>query len=259
MPPAENARPKPTRLHELLAVRTSLETQAGTTTNGLAGTFEKKQHLFTGRLKSFAPFGETAIAKTEEQVDIQTGVLTELAWLKQHVIPWIDNILHIAEGNTDAKADIILDNGLVIATNIPTSALLDFERLIDGLRQFALKIPTLDPAKSFAPAPDKGANIYAARPVEKVRREKRRKVIVLSPATDRHPAQVQLVEEDEPTGTIQEQEWSSMITPAQKAEILARIENLARATKRARQRANTAIVDLDHKVGEEMYRYAFGV
>lgn len=258
MPPTET-RPKPVRLHELLAVRTSLETQAATTTSGLAATFEKKQHLFTGRLKAFAPYGETTPAKTEEQVDIQTGVIAELTWLKQHVTPWIDNILNIAEANTGAKADIILENGVTIAANIPTSALLDFERLIAGLRAFALKVPTLDPAKSFVPAPDRGEGIFVARTVEKVRREKRRKVLVLSPATDKHAAQVQLVEEDEPTGVIHEQEWSAMITPAHKAEILARIENLGRAVKRARQRANTATVDLTHKVGEEMYRYAFGV
>ncbi len=256
-PPTE--RSKPVRLHELLAIRTSLETQAGTTTNGLAATFEKKHHLFTGKVKSFTPNGEASATKVEEQLDIQTTVTGELTWLKPHVTPWIDNIFHIAQGNTDAKADIVLDNGQVIATAVPTSALLDYERLVEGLRQLALKIPTHDPAKSFAPAPDKGAGIYAARPVEKVRREKHKKVYVLAPATDKHPAQVQLIDEDEPTGTIHEQEWSAMLTPAQKADILARTEHLARAVKRARMRANTAIVDVSRKIGEEMFRYAFGV
>ncbi len=259
MPPTPNETRKPVRLHELLAIRTSLESQAGTTTKGLANTFEKKGHLFTGKVKSFTPYGETVASKVEEKLDIQTSVMSELTWLKAHITPWIDNILHIAEGNTGAMADIILDDGKVIATRVPTSCLLDYERLVDGLRQFALKIPTLDPAQSFVPSPDKGEGIYAARPVEKVRREKRKKVYTLAQATDKHPAQVQLIDEDEPTGIIHEQEWSSMITPAHKAEILARIETLARAVKRARMRANTAIVDVTRKVGEEMYRYAFGV
>lgn len=255
-PPSEPRRPK---LHELLAVRTSLETQATTATASLSSTFEKKEHLFTGRVKTFTPNGENTIAKTEEQVTLQTSVLSELAWLKQHVSPWLDNMLHIAQGNTDAKSDIILDNGQVLATGIPTSCLLDFERIVDGFRHFALKIPTLDPAKGFTPDLSKGNDVFAARPIQKIRREKRKKIYTLAPATDKHPAQVQLIDEDEPTGLIDEQEWSTMLTPAAKAEILARIEQLARAIKRARMRANSVSVDVNRMVGEGLYRFAFGV
>lgn len=258
MPPITDTPRKP-RLHELLAIRTSLEQQAGTTTNGLATTFEKKQHLFTGRIKTFTPFAEDSQVRVEEQVDIQTSVISELAWLKGHVTPWIDNILHIATGNTRASADIILDNGDVIALDVPASALLDYERLIDGLRQFALKIPTLDPAKSFILDTGAGENRYAARIVQETRKEKQHKIYTLAPATDRHPAQAQMLDEDIPTGTITKQEWSSMITPARKAAILARIEELARAVKSARMRANTTPVDVSQHVGEAMYRHIFEV
>lgn len=258
MPPTTETQRKP-KLHELLAVRTSLEQQASTTVNGLAGTFEKKQHLFTGRVKIFTPFGENAVARTEDQLDIQTTVARELQWLKGHVVPRIDNILHIAEGNTKATGDILLDNGTIIATAVPASALLDYERLVDTMRIFALHIPTLDPAKGFAPAPDLGEGIYAARPVEKVRREKQKKLYTLAPATDKHAAQTQLLDEDVPTGSITESEWSSMITPAHKAAILARIEDLARAIKRARMRANATSVDTSRHAGDAMFRHMFEV
>lgn len=258
MPPTPEIQRKP-KLHELLGVRTSLEQQAHTTTNGLATTFEKKQHLFTGRTKTFTPNGEDAPTKGEEHQDIQTTVTQELIWLKKHVAPWIDNILHIAEGNTRAAGDIILLDGTAIGTDIPTSCLLDYERLVDGLRLFALKIPTIDPAKSFVPAPDRGEGIFAARPIEKIRKEKQRKVITLAVATEKHQAQTQLVEEDVPTGTIIEREWSSMITPAHKAAILARIEELARAIKQARMRANATPVDVSRHIGDAIFRHIFEV
>lgn len=46
------------KLHELLAVETSLETQAKKCRTDLAGTFEKKRHLFEEKRTTFKPSGE---------------------------------------------------------------------------------------------------------------------------------------------------------------------------------------------------------
>ncbi len=249
---------KPT-LHALLAVRQSLKAQAVSTQTDLANTFEKKQHHFTGRVKTFTPFGEDAISKTEEVLDIQTSVRKELAWIKDFLAKAIDIHLHVAIGNTAAFADIILDDGTVLAIGVPTSTLLDLETSTEELRKFAAKIPTLDPAKGFKPAPDKGEGVYVARDVEKTRTLAKKTVYTLHPGTEKHAPQVQLIDEQVPVGTIREQEWSSMLTPAQKSEILDRIEKLVRAIKKARSRANDAEVDVSKKIGDALLTYALGV
>ncbi len=110
----------------------------------------------------------------------------------------------------------------------------------------------------FAPDPDAGAGIFRGRPIEKTRREKQNRVYTLAAATDKHQATAQMVSEDVPTGSILTQHWSSMWTPARKAETLARIDALHRAVKSARMRANEATVPMDGIFGEALVQYAFG-
>ena len=247
------------KLHELLAVRTSLKAQAASTQADLENTFEKKQHHFTARVKSFTPAGENAETKVEDVLELQTSVKGELRWIKGFMAKAMDSHLHIAEGNTKAFADIVLEGGMELARAVPASTLLDLETSIEDLRKFAAKIPTLDPAKGFKLDPDRGEGVYVARDVEKVRTQMVKKIYTLYPATDKHPAQTQLLDEQVPIGTIREREWSSMLTPAQKAEILDRIEKLARAVKKARARANEVEVDTTHGIGGVLLTYALGV
>jgi hypothetical protein len=60
-------------------------------------------------------------------------------------------------------------------------------------------------------------------------------------------------------GTILEQEWSSLITPAKKAELMDRSEQLIRAVQKARSRANEQTIE-DPKgtaVGAAIYGWLF--
>jgi len=58
---------------------------------------------------------------------------------------------------------------------------------------------------------------------------------------------------------IQEQEWSGMLTPARKAELLDRCEALRRALKTALQRSNTVEVpDPVEPVSAKLFGYVLG-
>ena len=246
-------------LHELLAVKKDLKQQADKTRGDLEITFEKKQHHFTGKLKTFTPFGEDAVSKTEDVLEVQTTVLSELAWLKPYLAKSLDAHFHVSRGNMTAHADVIMEDGKAILTAVPASTLLELEDYFEGLRGFIAKIPTLDPAKGFHTDAEKGTGIFQARPVEKTRTLAQKKVYVLYPATEKHPAQVQLVDEQVPVGTIREQEWSSMLTPADKAKLLDRCEQTLRAVKSARARANQIEVDTTTTIGDTLIGYVFGV
>ncbi len=247
------------KLHELVAVRPNLKTQATKTVTDLANTFEKKQHHFTAKVKTFTPYGEDVQEKVEEELKLQTTARKELAWVKGYIAKSIDAHLHVAVGNTNAFGDIVLEDGQALATHVPASTLLDLEDYLEELRGFAAKIPTLDPAKGFKPDTEAGDGVYVAREVEKTRTLAQKKVYTLAPPTDKHPAQAQLVEEQVPIGTMREREWASMLTPAEKGDILDRFEKLVRAVKRARARANETEVDVSAKIGDALISYAFGV
>lgn len=245
------------KLHELLAAAGTAKGQAEKCRAELLVTFEKRRHHFGEKRVTFTPVDEGLPAVTEEQSDLQTTVRQELRWVSESWVRAVDAAYQIAESNMGARADVVLDDGTVFLTNLPGTALLELEKRAAEIQAFVTAIPTLDPAKGFRPDPERGAGIYRAREVVKTRTRKVQKALVLYPATPEHPAQTQLVTSDEPTGTLRELEWSGLITPAEKAEMLERAEHLRRAFKRARSRANE-VEAATGAIGQQVLGFVFG-
>lgn len=247
------------KLHELLAVETNLENQANKTRTDLLNTFEKKRHLFEEKRVVFTPSGEGQTV-VESQSDIQSTIAKELTWVQGFIEKSLDASYQVAESNTSARADVVLegDDEVVLLKGIPATALLELEKRMVELTNLITATPTLDPAKGFIPDAQRGEGYFQARPVQKTRSRKEKVVLVKYPATVEHPAQTELIDKDVPIGVINEQEWSGLITPAQKAELLNRAEIVARAVRRARSRANEAEVDKNKKIGRTILKYVFG-
>jgi hypothetical protein len=243
------------KLHELLAVEGQLKGQAESSRKDLRNTFEKKRHLFEEKRVTFHPIGEGKEPVTETQSDIQTTVRQELAWIADIWGKAVDVSYGVAEANRYAVADVVMDDDTVLLTNVPATALLELEKRMGELQELLAAIPTLDPAKGFKPDGDRGAGIYAAREVRKNRLAKVVKALVKYPATAEHPAQTETYTADEPTGTVHEQEWSALLTPAEKGDLLARVEELRRAVKKARQRANDAELQVLPSVAGKLFGY----
>lgn len=246
------------KLNELLAVEGQLKSQAQTCRTDLRNTFEKKRHLFEEKRTTFFPKEEDAQPVVEQQSDLQSQIPTELGWLAGIWGKAIDASYQVALTNQRAVADVVLDDGTTFIANAPATALLELEKRLAELHELVTAVPTLDPAKGFQPDAQRGANVFKAREITKTRTKKVSTPVVLYPATTEHPAQVQLVPEDVPVGRIVEQEWSGLVTPARKGEILERVEALQRAVKQARQRANEAEVQPMQGVAQAMFGYAFG-
>ncbi len=246
------------KLHELLAVDSNLKGQAEKTRAELVQLFERKRQHFSEKLVTFTPRGEGQSPVTDAQLDLQTTVKAELDAIKPFLSGAMDVSLQIAKANTEATADLVLENGQVLAAGLPATALLELEKRVSELRNVVVAIPTLDPTQGFRPDPDKGANIFRARDARTTRTAKMQQVLTLAPATEKHPAQVQLISVDVPVGEVLTQEWSGLITPAQKADMLARVDMLARAVKQARSRANETVVDTNSKIGDSLLGFVFG-
>ena len=246
------------KLHELLAVEEDLKGQAVTVRNQLAETFTKRQHLFEETRKTYTDNAEGSKPVVEEQKDIQSTVAKEVLWISEHLTKALDLGYQIDVANTTAKADVVTEDEEVLLKSVPTTALLRMQHRIREIEDLIKTIPTLDPALGFKPDDARGPGIYKAREVQEVRKRKENKVLTLAQATDKHPAQVQLVSVDTPVGTILKQEWSALITPSQKAELLNRAEKLLRAVKKARSRANDIETDVrGEKIGKTVLSYIF--
>ncbi len=246
------------KLHQLLATDNSLKGQAQKCRTEMQTTLEKKRHLFEEKRITFTSLAEGSPAVTEDQRDIQTTVRKEVAWLSSILTKAIDAAYAIDIANTQAKSDIVLESGVILFKDVPATALLQLEKRIKEVQEFVRTIPTLDPAKGFSLDLNKEPGIYVGREVRKNRTSKEIVPLVLYAATDKHPAQVEKISKDIVIGTILEQEWSSLITPALKAELLERSEDLYRAIATARSKANDQEVDTrEHKIGERLLDHIF--
>ena len=245
------------KLHELLAVEGPLKAQSVKVRGDLATLFEKKAHHFTERRKTFTPNSEQGGETIEEEAQtMQSTVRGELAWFKGLWSKALDASLHVQTGCQAGRANIVLDNGATLVADVPVLALLELEKRAAELHEFVGKIPTLDPVKNFEADPNR-AHVYKARDVRKQRTVKDAKVVVLFQPTKEHPGKGELVPYDKPIGEILEQEWSGLITPREKAAMLERTDELQRAIKAARTRANEISVDTDRTLGDSLLRYAF--
>ncbi len=246
------------KMHELLAVFEDQKGQATKTRGDLVSTFSNKPHLFRKKIVTFKPNQEGAAPVTEAQSDIQSTLSKELNWVSEFLTKAMDSGYQIDIGNTKAKADLVVDEGIVLAKDVPATSLLQLEKHLVAVRELAVAIPTLDPAQGFVPDEASGKGIWKARDVVKARTKKEKKVLVLAPPTDKHPAQVQPYDEDVQIGMILEQEWSALTTPAIKSEVLSRCDTLIQAVKKARSRANSIELDVTgHKIGKQLLEYIF--
>ena len=242
-----------TKLHELLAVHSNLETQFTQTMGQLQETFTKKHAHFGEKLKVFHSNEPDVQPVTEEQSALQTTVSKELDWISKFIVQAIDVSHQIDKANTVAVADIIMEDNTIIAQSIPATTLLELEKRLVEVQKLFLVIPTLDPVKAFEADPTfRVPGVFKAREVVKTRTAKKQKPLVLYEATEKHPAQVQLLSEDVPIGTTRETEWSGMITPAEKSLLLGRVDEMLRAVKQARARANQVETDNKARIGRRI-------
>ena len=244
------------KMHELLAVSDDLKGQATKTRSDLQSTFTNKPHLFRKKVVTFQPNEEGKSAQTVEQSDIQTTLKKELDWVANFLAKSVDSGYQIDKGNTEAKADLVVEGSTINIKDVPATFLLQLEKHLLSVRELASTIPTLDPAQGFQADTAAGKGYWKAREVVKDKTKKDKKILRLAVATDKHPEQVQVYDADVVIGTLQEQEWSTLTTPAIKSEILARVDSLIQAVKKARSRANSMDLDVTGlRIGKQLLDY----
>jgi hypothetical protein len=122
---------------------------------------------------------------------------------------------------------------------MPVDELLGLEARLAKLRQLYAEVPTLDATKHWKPAAKVGAHVWETEfPEETTKTEKQVIPIVMTPATEQHPAQVQAIQKDIVVGKFTTTKRSGSATAIQKAEAIKRVDELLVEIKQARMRAN---------------------
>lgn len=241
-------------LHELLAVEGDLDGAHKKILEETVTTFTKKSDHFMGMHRKLEMFAEDGIKYPEEFKAIDTTVQAKLDHMKKTEVRYFDAMLQKEATNQTATADLVVD-GVTIGTGLPATFLLGMETRLKHLRSAYEHIPTLQPGLEWEKDTTQGKNIYkTSRPSEKLKTETVIEPVVLYQATKEHPAQVKEVSKVNTVGKYVQNNWSGMITPAEKSVLLGRLDKLIRAFKQARQRANTTEV-VERSIGAELFAF----
>jgi hypothetical protein len=155
--------------------------------------------------------------------------------------------------NCVAKANVVVD-GVAVLEQVPVTYLLFLEKQLTDLYTIVGKFPTLDPAEQWQW--DAASTTYYTEPVLTTRTKKVNKPIVLYPATDKHPAQTQLVIEDVSVGTWETRRFSGAMPQDDRRKLMDKIERLQHAVKSAREAANTVDAPTQ-EVGQKIFGWIF--
>lgn len=245
------------KLHEVLAVDRDLENTAGKIINEAVKTFTKKTDHFRGATKSLRMFDENRKQEEsgqEESRAMSTTVNDKLDYVAEHLARHIDCSAQKEATNQEARATVEID-GKPFIENAPATLLLSLENKLNMWRKMYETLPTLDPHITWEEDKTAGKNVYRAKDdIVKHKTEKTIKPIVMYEATAKHPAQIEKVSVDVPIGDFVTRQWSGMITPAKKSDMLGKIDKLLTEVKRARQRANSVEVK-KFDIGTKIFNY----
>lgn len=243
-----------TKLNQILAVEKGARsvTEVAKTT---AYHAVQKRDLFSGATKTYEPRNDdgerlppegTLIVETVPNLVQNFSVALERLFDVTAVKSW---------ANTRAKADVVVE-GVTLLEGAPVDYLLFLEKQLQDVVTFLGKLPTLDPSVEWHW--DSSAGVYRSTPVETIRSKKEPRAFVKAPATEKHPAQVEVFNEDVPQGTWTLVRFSSTVPVTQVAEWTTRARVLQAAVQMAREEANLLDVE-DKRVARPLLDYVFTV
>ncbi len=215
----------------------------------------QKPTLFEGISKSYEALREDGEQLPPETKLLQFKVAEAIAQFREAMTPVFDVTFTQDLANTRAKADIAID-GVTLLVDVPVPYLLFLEKRLTDLHTFISKLPTLDPAQRWTYSRD--TDCFVTAESWKYHTKKLVRVMEKAPATDKHPAQVDLIQEDVNVGRWKTTNMSGAIPAKDQHDMLVRVKQLIEAVKKSRELANMLEVE-NAKAGEAILDFVFGV
>jgi hypothetical protein len=238
------------KLNQILAVEKGIKAATQRAVSDAYQTIQKTP-LLSGLSRTYQPIDDEGEQLPPESTRVQVKAEQVIADLAKSLTRLFDVTATKDWANCAAKADVVVD-GDVLLRDVPVTYLLFLEKQLVDLHTFVAKLPTLDPAETWAR--DDNAEAWRADAVKTTRTKKVPRNHVLAEATDKHPAQVQVFTEDVVVGYWTKVAFSGALPARRVNELLARVQKLQDAVKYAREEANGSPVE-DQEVGERLFRY----
>lgn len=213
----------------------------------------KQTKLISGISRKYQPKNEDGDQYPDEKQLVQYSVPQAIKDFTEAETELLDVIYSQDATNAQATANLVID-GKTILEKVPVTYLLFLEKQAEYLLTFAKELPTLDLAQEWEL--DDAADHYRSNPSSTFKTKKVKQNHVLAIATDKHPAQVQVYDEDVVVGTWTKVDFSGAIPAKERNEIEARARKFLAAVKVAREEANLAEVKTE-SVGKKLLNFVF--
>lgn len=247
------------KLCEILAVEGYLETKAKRAAHDANGMFAANTHLFDGFCRILQMFDDDQNENaTEDRQELETTVRKVLDSFASAHTRHFDALLQKEAANQLATGDVILENGAVIAEGLPVTFLLAMETRLRAVRAVYEGAPVLPPGVAWERDENMGDHVFRSKHDQVTfKTERKFKSQVIYEATEHHPAQVKTWEEAVNIGKYVKSRWTGLLPAAAKENMLSRIDELIRAFRKARMRANNQLVS-PGSIGKELFDYIHG-
>jgi len=239
-------------LHQVIAIEKGVKNRTNTAITELHRT-SKTPALFDGLSRMYRVKAEGEETYPNESTIVQKNAAEQVRALKGLLIELIDTSATKDFANTTAKASIKIGVA-ILAENVPVSHLLFLEKQLNDVHAFISEMPTLDPSIDWQK--DVNGDTYRSPVVVTHKTKKVQKPIVLAPATDKHPAQTQMITDDATVGYWDTTKISGALPIPRRRVLLERIQTLMKAVKFAREEANSTEAP-EKKIAAGMLDYLF--
>ena len=243
-----------TKLNQIIVVEKGVKARVTSVISELYKLVQKAP-IFEGLVREYRPKDDAGDKLPGERKVVQARVDELLGAFKLAETEFLDIAARREKGNTIASASVVVD-GKVILADLPVGTLLMLEKRLTDLRSFIDALPMLDIGEAWVY--DTSLDLYRTDPVQTHRTVKTQKPIVMYDATPEHPAQTQLITQDEIAGHWHTTKQSGAIRRADKLAILARADRLLIAVKQAREGANGAEVPVQPSIGAAIFEFVLG-
>jgi hypothetical protein len=210
-----------------------------------------KTDQLSGISRNYKPLDDDGEKFPSESKLVQVNVSEVLDRASKVMSDMFDVVLTQDRGNTVAKANIEVD-GTVILGDVPVTSLLFLEKQLTDIHTVFSSLPVLPPETTWAY--DKNRGCYVSQEVQTAKSKKIPFRFEKAPATDKHPAQVEILQEDRLVGYWSKVDFSGAVSAEHKAEYVNRVRKLRDAVVKAREKANQTEID-NVKAGENIFGY----
>ena len=246
------------KLNQILAIEKGLKSHGyGDFTKMHQGI--QKEAAISGIARTYEVQNEGDVVLPSESTQVQVRVKDVMKDVQIKLTELFDVVATKDFSNCNAKADIVIDadsdKPYTLIKDVPVSYLLWVEKQLNDIYTFVKGFPVLAQTEQWTW--NENQNCYSSVPAKTKVTKKISRPFVKYEATKEHPAQVDVVIEDEIVGFWTTIKFSSAL-PAKEVEAMKnKVQQLQKAVKFAREQANSIEVT-QMKLGERILGFVFG-